>query len=206
MTCKAARAAWRRQPSSSVGSWSFQCQSRAQATSARIRTSALRPPLRHRGLPSRWLQRCPLSCRLRQVRRAGCGSQALRERLDSAGGGTRSGRVERMAVVTGKPGGPFPSVPDAQGYPYTERIRPPKYNREMKLSSLDASNQRRYAPRYFTDWDQDDHLYAAVQQLERAAKLEEKHFHTAMKAVERYGGQGALIAGGLRDHWPESVK
>jgi len=111
-----------------------------------------------------------------------------------------------MAVVTGKPGGPFPSVPDAQGYPYTERIRPPKYNREMKLSSLDASNQRRYAPRYFTDWDQDDHLYAAVQQLERAAKLEEKHFHTAMKAVERYGGQGALIAGGLRDHWPESVK
>ena len=40
----------------------------------------------------------------------------------------------------------------------------------------------------------------------RAEKIEEDYFKASESALKKYGSQGSLVSGAVRDHFPEGVK
>ena len=97
------------------------------------------------------------------------------------------------------------NVPDAQRFPYTEYVKPPKYNRAVRLSDVDSSCAR-WWERFMPRWSAEDHLEASLIQLERYVKASGNHGDAIGFMESKYGDRGPLIAGGLREHWPDDAK
>lgn len=58
----------------------------------------------------------------------------------------------------------------------------------------------------FPDWTREDHREAAVLHAEEAAQARKSWHRAINRAVKKYGDQGPLISGGLREHWPRQAK
>lgn len=97
-------------------------------------------------------------------------------------------------------------VPSAQDWPYLARVQPRGYYGSVFLRDLEPSSARRYAPDYFKGWTQDDHMEAAIVQLERFVRAQGEHHRIIADMEKQYGAGGPLISGGLREHWPEAMK
>ncbi len=90
--------------------------------------------------------------------------------------------------------------------PYVERFRLPKWNSELTVLGY-VQVPRAHAQRLFPGWTKSDHREAAeIMALASDAALAEWNKLVA-DAVQRYGdGDGRLISGVYREHFPEETK
>lgn len=77
----------------------------------------------------------------------------------------------------------------------------PKWN--IVPSALD---EPKILKRTLPDWTKQDHEEAALAFEDAADDLERDHWAAVEAAEHKYGSQGSLVAGGLREHWPKAVK
>lgn len=98
------------------------------------------------------------------------------------------------------------TLTSAQRAPYTERVKPPKYNVAVAIVSLDASNMRRYAPMFFPGWDTEGHKLQADFFYREAAEYKSLWQRAIDAAQKKYGAQGPWVSCGLQDHWPTRTK
>lgn len=92
---------------------------------------------------------------------------------------------------------------DADMNAYTRRQRFPKWNTEP--NTLMEYRLMRRMPE-FRGWSKVQHVSAALQWAYVAAVAVARHQHLLRIGETAYGTDGALIAGGFREHWPDDVK
>lgn len=98
------------------------------------------------------------------------------------------------------------TLTSAQRTPYTERVKPPKYNWVVAIVSLDASNMRRYAPMFFPGWSIEQHRRQALFFYDETKEYEKRWQRAIAAAEKKYGAQGPWVSCGLQDHWPTRTK
>ncbi len=91
--------------------------------------------------------------------------------------------------------------------PYLERFRPPKYNSEVTVLVHPDSVPKAYREQLFPGWTKEDHR-AAAQLMSVAAQAAESEWNKLVESsVRRHGnGDGRLISGIYREHFPEETK
>ena len=87
--------------------------------------------------------------------------------------------------------------------PYDRLFRVPKWNRLIRVT--DDHGLFRRLPEFAT-WTRARHLDAAREYLDRHLITARAYRRAVDSAIALYGDRGPLIAGVVRDHFPEQVK
>ena|SRR5215467_2722461 len=87
--------------------------------------------------------------------------------------------------------------------PYKRRFTWPKWNRTVTV--LDVHQLFARLPE-FTGWTADRHLQASRDYLNVAHSYRQCQSDLIARGSRLYGDDGALIAGGFREHWPDALK
>ncbi|HWH75946.1 MAG TPA: hypothetical protein VNT76_01195 [Candidatus Binatus sp.] len=88
--------------------------------------------------------------------------------------------------------------------PYNRRFNVPKWTRQVTVCDVPALFHR--LPE-FDGWTKAQHIAVSLEYLELARVTDQMHLATIGRMVAAFGdGNGILISGVYRDHFPETVK
>lgn len=91
-------------------------------------------------------------------------------------------------------------VPKLEFYNQLCPRKPRLWNVHPRISTGACTQQA------FPGWTHDDHFEAAMHHKHKADAVRKAWYAAIDRAVARYGDQGPLISGGLREHWPRQTK
>ncbi len=86
---------------------------------------------------------------------------------------------------------------------YARRFGVPRWNRTVTVCEVPRLFRR--LPE-FAHWSKSDHVRAAKDWLIAAVMMGQQYDQAVADALERFGDQGSLISGVVREHFPRAVK